>query len=122
MVKIRVFGSGESDFYEVELQALNYESLLKSCAEELEVDISQISKIRKLPNILIRRDRDVLRLKDGQELEIVLNDNINQLNVNNSSSGLAMLNLPLSNDMPSLSGNVGIHQTSLHANGIHPIS
>ena len=69
---MRVSGSGESDFVEVEVPSLNYSSLLKSCCEELEVAPHEAAKIRKLPNVLIRRDKDVQRLKEGQELEIIL--------------------------------------------------
>ena len=72
VVRVRVSGSGESDFVEVEVPSLNYSSLLKSCCEELEVVPHEAAKIRKLPNVLIRRDKDVQRLKEGQELEIIL--------------------------------------------------
>lgn len=125
LVKIRVSGSGESDFYEVELPSLTYETLLKACAEEVEVAASQIAKIRKLPNIMVRRDRDVQRLKDGQELEVVLKENRNQLNIVSAS----MLNLPpLSIDGiaplsggpgPGGSGGMGLHPTSQQINGLH---
>ena len=72
VVKVRVHKSEDSDFVEAEISHLNYQALLKTCAEELEISISNIAKIRKLPDILIRKDRDVERMKNGQELEVVL--------------------------------------------------
>jgi hypothetical protein len=71
VLKLRIHGSEESDFIEVELSSLTYQALLEACAEELEVGVSDITKIRKLPNILVRKDRDVQRLSNGQELEVV---------------------------------------------------
>lgn len=119
---MRVTGSGETDFYEVEVPSLTYEALLKACAEEIEVEASQVAKIRKLPNIMVRRDRDVQRLKEGQELEVVLKEDGGQLSMASfcaSSSGLSMLNLtPLVTDTPPL-GRVGLHPTSQHVNGLH---
>lgn len=132
LVKIRVCDSGESDFYEVELPSLTYEALLKYSAEELEVDVSQISKIRKLPNVLLRRDRDVQRLAEGQELEVVLKEAtpmvLNPLSVTggfgSSSNGLSILNLSsLPGDPSSLTAStnknsLGLLPTS-HVNGLH---
>ena len=72
LVKVRVCGSGECDFVEVEVGPVTYSALLTACCEELEVATGDVAKIRKLPNILVRKDRDVQRMKDGQELEVVL--------------------------------------------------
>lgn len=115
-MKIRVSDSGEVDFYEIELPAITYDSLLKACAEELEVGLSQIAKIRKLPNILIRKDRDVQRLKEGQELEVVLKDSLS-LNVASGfgQPGLPMLNSLSADSAPqTLGGNENM--------GLHPIT
>ena len=71
-MKVRVSGSGESDFVEVEVPSLSYSSLLKSCCEELELVPHEIAKIRKLPNVWVRKDKDVQRMKEGQELEIIV--------------------------------------------------
>ena len=71
-VKVRVCGSGECDFVEVEVGALTYPALVAACCEELELTTTDVAKIRKLPNVLVRKDRDVQRMKDGQELEVVL--------------------------------------------------
>lgn len=125
LVKLRISGSGETDFYEVELPSLSYEALLKACAEEIEVEVSQIAKIRKLPNIMVRRDRDVQRLKEGQELELVLKEGGVLGGFCTSSSGLSMLNLaPLVTDTPPLvrvggSSSIGIHPSPQHMNGLH---
>ena len=32
----------------------------------------EIAKIRKLPNVWVRKDKDVQRMKEGQELEIIV--------------------------------------------------
>jgi len=135
VVKLRVFQSGETDFYEVEISGqLTYENLLKSCAEELEIQMSQVAKIRKLPNVLIRRDRDVMRLQEGQELEVVLkeaaaaNGNmiINPLIAAGSfasASGAPSNSMPVMNlqipDPSSLAtvNSIGLHQNS-HLNGL----
>lgn len=72
LVKVRISGSGESDFVEVEVPSLSYPSLLKSCCEELELVPHEIAKIRKLPNVWVRKDKDVQRMREGQELEIIV--------------------------------------------------
>ena len=60
---------------EVEVRPVTYMALLAACCEELELSSSDVAKIRKLPNVLIRKDKDVQRMKDGQELEVVLHSN-----------------------------------------------
>ncbi len=74
IVRVRVPGveDKDSDFVEVEVPSLNYSSLLESCCGELEITPEDVTKIRKLPNVWIRKDKDVQRLKEGQELEIIL--------------------------------------------------
>ncbi len=72
LLKVRLSGIEELDFVEVEVMSLTYRALLEACAEELEVEVSQISKIRKLPDVLVRKDRDVERMNVGQNLEVVL--------------------------------------------------
>ena len=51
---------------------MTYLNLLKCCCEELEVPLQEVLKLRKLPNVLVRKDKDVSRLGHGQELEMVL--------------------------------------------------
>ena len=72
LVKARLAESGESDFVEVEVEPMSFQTLLRACCEELEVPMVEVSKIRKLPNVIVRKDQDVQRMKTGQELEIVL--------------------------------------------------
>ena len=71
-VKVRIADSGETDFIEVDVHTLSYIDLLRNICEELEVSLDDVSKIRKLPNVLIRKDKDISRLENGQELELVL--------------------------------------------------
>ena len=72
VLRVRVSGTNDGDFVEVEVSSLTYSSLLKSVSEELEVPTNEIAKVRKLPNIWVRKDKDVQRLKEGQELEVIL--------------------------------------------------
>ena len=71
-IKVRLMGS--EDFFEVELADVgeSYTTLITCFAEELDIDVGKISKVRKLPNILIRKDRDVKRVKNGSEFEVEL--------------------------------------------------
>ncbi|XP_034396041.1 ankyrin repeat domain-containing protein 40 [Cyclopterus lumpus] len=64
----------ENDFIEVELdrQELTYRSLLRVCCRELDISTEHVEKIRKLPNTMLRKDKDIARLQDFQELEVVL--------------------------------------------------
>ena len=64
----------EQDFYEVELPRSNmtYENLLSLMCTELQVDRQIVKKIRKLPDTVVRKDKDVARFTNFQELELVL--------------------------------------------------
>ncbi|KAJ6660298.1 hypothetical protein lerEdw1_017721 [Lerista edwardsae] len=64
----------ENDFIEIELdrQELTYQELLRVSCFELGVNPEHVEKIRKLPNTVLRKDKDVARLQDFQELELVL--------------------------------------------------
>ena len=72
LVKCRIADSIEEDFVEVEVPSLTYMALLQACCDELEVGSNAVAKIRKLPNTLVRKDKDVMRLNTLQELELVL--------------------------------------------------
>lgn len=72
IIRVRVAEDSDADFVEVEVPSLNYSSLLESCCGELELTPEDVARIRKLPNVWIRKDKDVQRLKEGQELEIIL--------------------------------------------------
>ncbi|XP_053157759.1 ankyrin repeat domain-containing protein 40-like [Hemicordylus capensis] len=78
VLKVRVQNPNENDFIEIELdrQELTYQDLLRVSCSELGVNPEQVEKIRKLPNTLVRKDKDVARLLDFQELELVLVRNI----------------------------------------------
>lgn len=77
VIKIRVANSEERDFIEVELdkESLSFERLLNVCCQEMGVQKGHIFKVRILPNTIIRKDKDVRRLVDFQEIEIVLRNN-----------------------------------------------
>ncbi|NWT69171.1 ANR40 protein, partial [Prunella himalayana] len=74
VLKVRVQNLRDNDFIEIELdrQELTYQDLLRVSCCELGVNPEQVEKIRKLPNTLLRKDKDVARLQDFQELELVL--------------------------------------------------
>ncbi|XP_014241188.1 ankyrin repeat domain-containing protein 40-like [Cimex lectularius] len=74
VLKVRVANGGDPDFIEVEIlkAELNYYSLLRTCCEELGINASQVVRIRKLPNTMLRKDKDVQRLNQMQEIEVVV--------------------------------------------------
>uniref|UniRef100_A0A2K5MEH7 ANKRD40 C-terminal like n=1 Tax=Cercocebus atys TaxID=9531 RepID=A0A2K5MEH7_CERAT len=82
VLKVRIQNPKENDFIEIELkrQELSYQNLLKVSCCELGINPEQVEKIRKLPNTLLRKDNDIRRLQDSQEVELIL--------MKNGSSGL----------------------------------
>ncbi|XP_075034214.1 ankyrin repeat domain-containing protein 40 [Mixophyes fleayi] len=76
VLKVRIQSSApvENDFIEVEMdrEELTYRELLRVCCYELGVNPDNVEKIRKLPNTMLRKDKDVARLQYFQELELVL--------------------------------------------------
>jgi len=74
ILKVRVAGSEDPDFIEVEMpgDSLTLEYLVVVAAEELEIETSQVERVRKMPNTRLRRDKEVSRLADYQEIEMVL--------------------------------------------------
>lgn len=72
--KARLANSDDRDFIEVELDKnmLTYEALLNLLCAELGVERRLVHKIRKLPDTVVRKDKDVRRLVDFQALELVL--------------------------------------------------
>ena len=72
MVKCRIAGNGDDDFIEVEVAPPTFTNLLQTCCGELQINDDHVYKLRKLPNVVIRNDKDVLRLVPYQEIELVL--------------------------------------------------
>ena len=72
LLKVRVSPSCEEDFVEFELKERSFSALMHECCTELSQNPDNVLKIRKLPNVLVRKDKDVQRLLNGQELELVL--------------------------------------------------
>ncbi|XP_008995609.1 putative ANKRD40 C-terminal-like protein isoform X1 [Callithrix jacchus] len=77
VLKVRIQSPKENDFIEIELkrQELSYQNLLKVSCCELGINPEQVEKIRKLPNTLLRKDQDIQRLRDFQEVELILMKN-----------------------------------------------
>jgi len=93
ILKIRIANSTDPDFIEVELlrHELTYQALLCLCCKELELNPHQIQKLRKLPNTKLRKDKDVQRLQNFQEIEVITDTtNIykNMQNVNGLTNNL----------------------------------
>ncbi|XP_071949042.1 ankyrin repeat domain-containing protein 40-like [Antedon mediterranea] len=74
VLKVRVASALESDFIEVELDLANltFQNLIEVCCRELYIKPELLVKVRKLPNTIVRKDKDVQRFHDFQELEFVL--------------------------------------------------
>ena len=77
MLKIREHGYG--DFFEVELpeSKKTMSGLLDIISEEFGIPATEIALLRKLPDILVRNDKDVRRLKNNQSLEFFRIQNVN---------------------------------------------
>ncbi|XP_045135893.1 ankyrin repeat domain-containing protein 40-like isoform X2 [Portunus trituberculatus] len=74
VLKVRLAHSDDPDFIEIEFQKaqINYSSLLTTCCREMAVNPQLVERIRKLPNTRLRNDKDVQRLTDYTELELVM--------------------------------------------------
>lgn len=74
VLKVRVANSDEKDFIEIDIpRHISFDQLVTLMRSELAVDAKAVvKKVRKLPDTIIRNDRDVQRLHDYQELELVL--------------------------------------------------
>jgi hypothetical protein len=90
VLKIRIANSGDPDFIEVELPRteLSYSRLLRVCCEELGISANQIIRVRKLPDTLVRKDKDVQRFQDFQEVEVVTATSAGRNKLIPSSNGL----------------------------------
>lgn len=57
---------------ELPRDALTLEYLTVAACEELGVETGMVERVRKMPNTRLRRDREVARLVDYQDVELVL--------------------------------------------------
>ncbi|XP_011701608.1 PREDICTED: ankyrin repeat domain-containing protein 40-like [Wasmannia auropunctata] len=99
VLKIRVANTADPDFIEVEIlrSELTYHSLVILCCKELDISSHQIQKLRKLPNTRLRGEKDVQRLQNFQEIEVVI-DTTNVYKSMQNSNGVA-------NSLPTLPAN-----------------
>ncbi|TGZ65969.1 hypothetical protein CRM22_005609 [Opisthorchis felineus] len=74
LLKIRLANSVDQDFYEIEAPVFTctFDTFRELIGTELSVQPSEIKKIRKLPNTILRKESDLRRLIPGAEIEIVL--------------------------------------------------
>lgn len=88
---MRVANSTEQDFIEIEIEKtrLNFDYVLSTICRELSVNPSTVHKLRKLPNTIVRKDKDVHRLVDFQELELVLTNRASSEASRNYSSSVS---------------------------------
>lgn len=73
ILKVRT-ANRDDDYIEIELakDALTLEYLLVMGCEELGLNPDRVERVRKMPNTRLRRDKEVARLKDYQEIEFIL--------------------------------------------------
>ncbi|XP_012523077.1 ankyrin repeat domain-containing protein 40 [Monomorium pharaonis] len=99
VLKIRVANTSDPDFIEVDLprSELTYQALLHLCCKELDLNLQQIHKLRKLPNTKLRRDKDIQRLQNFQEVEVVIDTTNVYKNMQNTNG--------ITNSLPTLPAN-----------------
>lgn len=73
-IKVRIFG--ETDFIEIDLQDIGetFEQFRQKLSEDLDLHLEEIVCIRKLPNIRIRNNNDIRRIKAGRSFEVEIGD------------------------------------------------
>jgi hypothetical protein len=57
----------------MDANGLSYRTLMERCCLELNIDPTQVERIRKLPDVRLRSDEDVGRFNTFESLEICLN-------------------------------------------------
>lgn len=74
ILKIRVANRPDPDYIEIEMPigGLTLENLTVTACTELGVQTSQVARVRKMPDTRLRRDKEVARLQDYQQVELVL--------------------------------------------------
>jgi len=75
ILKVRVAEHEDPDYIEIELpgDSLTMDTLMLVAASELGVDAGQVERLRRMPNTRLRRDKEVARLPDYTEIELVMN-------------------------------------------------
>ena len=69
IIKVRL--NGDEDFIETDIpEDCTLEFLLDILSIEFDTFVSEIVKLRKLPNTLIRNDKDIKRLRNVQEIKM----------------------------------------------------
>ena len=73
IITVRVRASTDDDFIELDVdkRTTSFDAFKAMCCRELERPAASVSKIRKLPNLLVRNDRDIQRLVHEQHVELV---------------------------------------------------
>ncbi len=71
---MRIANLTDKDFIEIELprDQLTFANLFGLICEELSVAKDVVYRLRKLPDTIVRKDKDVQRLPNFQEIEVVL--------------------------------------------------
>ena len=92
VLKVRVAHVSETDFIEIELDKtqLTFEALIDTMCSQLDIDRQLVTKVRKLPNTIVRKDKDVRRLVDFQELELVLSTKVLSASSRNYATAAAV--------------------------------
>ncbi|XP_014483820.1 PREDICTED: ankyrin repeat domain-containing protein 40-like [Dinoponera quadriceps] len=100
VLKIRIASTADPDFVEIELprSELTYQALLGICCKELNLTPHQILKLRKLPNTRLRKDKDIQRLQNFQEIEVITTSFTDTINIYASLQGAN----GISNNLPTL--------------------
>jgi len=74
VLKVRIANFDDPDFIEVDLPSTaTFDQLVTLLRSELGIAATAVvRKVRKLPDTIVRNDRDVRRLRNYQELELIL--------------------------------------------------
>lgn len=62
------------DFIEVDVPVRTFPTLMYTLCQELNMSRKSVARVRKLPDVWVRKDSDVRRMSDYVELEVVLKD------------------------------------------------
>merc|ERR1719411_1536993 len=73
ILKVRSAESEDPDYIEIEVPGgcLTLDNLILVAATELGLKAGLVERVRKMPNTRLRRDKEVARLEDYQEIELV---------------------------------------------------